>query len=238
MTRMVGPRGEQVAEQRSTHARARARAKVVGHAAVVPMVNDGTRGSRERILEAALSLMADKGYAGTSMSMITKRSGLPASSTYWHFGSKEDLLAEVVEYSASRWLASMPRWNELIGTPDERLRQVLATGQAGTSEPFLRLLMLLALEAPPGGKWLQTIRRVRRSAAGGFRKAYDEIVGKPDDDESQRLREDVCSFALAATDGIFLATQIDEKVDVPRMFQLLERSFLDLCRSAALDRRA
>jgi AcrR family transcriptional regulator len=199
--------------------------------AVSPGVsNPSQQSSRERILKAALALMSEKGYAGTSMSMLTKRSGLRPSSTYWHFGNKEELLAAVVEYSADRWLSSLPRWADLHGAPDERLRQLLAASQAGTGEEFLRLLMLLALEHPlASGEWVDTIRRVRHSAAGGFRKAFDEINGIPSDDDGRRRRDESARFALAAVDGIFFATQIDDDVDVDRMFSLLEQCFLGLC---------
>src|SRR5436190_1998682 len=48
--------------------------------------------SREVILEAAARLMAANGFDGASISSISKESGLPASSIYWHFTSKEGVL--------------------------------------------------------------------------------------------------------------------------------------------------
>src|SRR6266496_2327682 len=54
-------------------------------------------GSQDRILDAAERLVAERGYTAASISLISKASGLPASSIYWHFGSKEGLLAAVVE---------------------------------------------------------------------------------------------------------------------------------------------
>ena len=74
--------------------------------------------------------------------MITKRSGISASSTYWHFDSKESLLVSVVEYSATRWsAASLPRWELMSGTPAERLSQLLdSVADTLADEPFLRVL--------------------------------------------------------------------------------------------------
>ena len=51
---------------------------------------------RRRILEATLAIAAERGYDGTSLGLVTERAGLPASSVYWHFGSKDELLAEAV----------------------------------------------------------------------------------------------------------------------------------------------
>jgi AcrR family transcriptional regulator len=59
--------------------------------------------SRRRILDGASSPMAERGFAGTSISEVSKRSGLPASSIYWHFTSKEGLLGAVVEEGAQGW---------------------------------------------------------------------------------------------------------------------------------------
>ena len=57
--------------------------------------------SRRKIVDAAAALMAERGFAGTSISAVSRRSGLPSGSIYWHFDSKEDLLAAVVEGGAA-----------------------------------------------------------------------------------------------------------------------------------------
>lgn len=49
-------------------------------------------GPRARILEAAATLMAERGYAGTSMRAIGRAAGMTQSNLYNHFQSKEDIL--------------------------------------------------------------------------------------------------------------------------------------------------
>ena len=49
--------------------------------------------SRQAILDATLALAAERGYDGTTVALVQKATGLPASSIYWHFGSKDALLA-------------------------------------------------------------------------------------------------------------------------------------------------
>ncbi|QLY30044.1 TetR/AcrR family transcriptional regulator [Nocardia huaxiensis] len=55
--------------------------------------------TRDRILDEALRLFADKGYAGTSVAAIEEAAGLSPHSgaLYTHFGSKEQVLAAAVE---------------------------------------------------------------------------------------------------------------------------------------------
>ena len=52
--------------------------------------------SRQRILDAALSLMSEHGVAGTSMRMLAGAADLNVATLYHHFGSKEELLHAVL----------------------------------------------------------------------------------------------------------------------------------------------
>jgi TetR/AcrR family transcriptional regulator, cholesterol catabolism regulator len=58
----------------------------------------GTKADRTRcrILEAAASEFAARGYAGTSLRRVAEASGLQLGSLYFHFASKDALLSEVV----------------------------------------------------------------------------------------------------------------------------------------------
>ena len=58
--------------------------------------------SREHILDVTERLMATRGYAATSISDIRRACGLAPSSIYWPFGSKERVLAAVMEREAQR----------------------------------------------------------------------------------------------------------------------------------------
>ena len=52
--------------------------------------------TRDRILEVALELFGRQGYEGTSIRDIAERMGLTKAAVYYHFPSKEDLLADVL----------------------------------------------------------------------------------------------------------------------------------------------
>lgn len=52
--------------------------------------------TRERILAAALELFAEQGFDGTSLQQIADRLGLTKAALYYHFRSKDDLLAELL----------------------------------------------------------------------------------------------------------------------------------------------
>jgi len=52
--------------------------------------------TRDRILKVALQLIADKGFAATSTREISERLGFTKAALYYHFRTKEDLLAAIV----------------------------------------------------------------------------------------------------------------------------------------------
>ena len=76
--------------------------------------------SRERILDAATEIAAERGYEGTSIALVSGKCGLPASSIYWHFKDKDDLIAAVIERSFASWLAAWQLPDE--GEAEERSR--------------------------------------------------------------------------------------------------------------------
>jgi AcrR family transcriptional regulator len=53
--------------------------------------------TRERILEVASELFIDRGYEATSLREIAERLGFTKAALYYHFQSKEQILAALVE---------------------------------------------------------------------------------------------------------------------------------------------
>lgn len=73
-----------------------------------PAQGRGAR-SRDAILDTAGELMSRYGYAATSISMISTACGLPVSSIYWHFASKDGIYVAVLERARTVLLAALPR---------------------------------------------------------------------------------------------------------------------------------
>src|ERR1044072_9075595 len=53
--------------------------------------------TRERILSTAEALFMERGYAGTSLRIITAKARVNLAAVNYHFGSKEALIREVFE---------------------------------------------------------------------------------------------------------------------------------------------
>ena len=65
--------------------------------------------TRERILDAATALFAEKGFDGTSTKEICDRAGVNIAAIHYHFTSKERLYSEIIEGFGDITLKSMQR---------------------------------------------------------------------------------------------------------------------------------
>jgi AcrR family transcriptional regulator len=185
----------------------------------IPLTKKQQQGeqSREVILDATERLMSTRGYAATSISDIRKECGLPPSSIYWHFGSKEGVLAAVMERGADRFFAAIPAADDARGQ-----LVVLSTLQSQHPE-FLRLFYMLSLERGNDPAVAAVIRRVRDTAIRRFRDAITRLL--PADvrpAKAERVVTELTAMAVALSDGVFFAEHLEpEGTDVERIYQRL-----------------
>jgi TetR/AcrR family transcriptional regulator, regulator of cefoperazone and chloramphenicol sensitivity len=81
--------------------------------------------TRERILEVALELFHEQGYAGTSIRDIAQRMAITKAAVYYHFPSKESLLAELLTPAMTR-VSRVLAEAGAITTPEQRRTLVTA----------------------------------------------------------------------------------------------------------------
>lgn len=91
---------------------------------------------RAEVVKAAARLFSERGYHGTSMQHLGDALGLQRGSLYAHIGSKEELLYDVVEEGAERFLERGREASEREGTAAERLTALLV-GHAETAAEHL-----------------------------------------------------------------------------------------------------
>jgi len=173
--------------------------------------------SRALILDATERLMATRGYAATSISDIRKACGLPPSSIYWHFGSKEGVLAAVMERGADRFFAAIPTSEDADG-------QLAVLSRLQLRHPlFLRLFYMLSLERSDDPAVAGVVRRVRDTAIRRFRAAITRLL--PADAppaKAERVVTELTALAVALSDGVFFAEHLEpDGTDVGRMYRRL-----------------
>lgn len=181
--------------------------------------------SRTRILDAATEIASERGYEGTSIGLVSAKCGLPASSIYWHFKDKDDLIAAVIERSFAHWLSAWEMPPE--GTGRERLvSMVMQIAKALLDSPdFLRLGLMLALERRPVEPRARAMfLAVRAQALETLTLAIRDLVPGLTDAQVHQL----ATYALAGGDGLFVAKEIGgDSVDLLALFELHANTLYD-----------
>jgi AcrR family transcriptional regulator len=182
--------------------------------------------SRERLIEAATRLFAERGYRDASVQAIGEAAGISRGSIFWHFGSKEGLLWAVVQRAFTRWEAETlvpevgdARGEEAIGRALRAHRRFLAD-EGGT----LRLLFVLMFEAlgprpELAGEFARLHRDLRVLATPWLEEAVADGDFRDDVDP-----ESIVTLIIGTLGGIVYQYLLDaESVDLDRCYADLER---------------
>lgn len=185
--------------------------------------------SRERILDAATEIASERGYEGTSIGLVSKKCGLPASSIYWHFKDKDDLIAAVIERSFGTWFAAWQLPED--GSAKERFEGLAErTVKAYLESPdFFRLGLMLAMERRPVEASARTMFiQVRTQAFAQLLEFIADAMPELDEADAHQL----AMTTLAGADGLFIAKEIGgDAVDLLALMALHGRSMYDVaCR--------
>lgn len=89
--------------------------------------HNSTRHDRDGVARAALALLDEVGLADLSMRRIAGRLDVQPSALYWHFSSKQELLAEL----ADRITSGIPRDDADVLTTARSIRDALFTYRDG-----------------------------------------------------------------------------------------------------------
>ena len=184
--------------------------------------------SRRRILDAAAEVAGERGYEGTSIGAVSSKCGLPASSIYWHFKDKDDLLAAVIERSFGTWLNAwqMPATGDAIDRATAMGAQI---AKALLDSPdFLRLGLMLALERRPvEPRAREMFLQARTEAHRQLTQVIAQLAPELGDADVNRL----AIYALAGGDGLFIAKEIGgDSVDLIGYLELHARTMVDIAR--------
>lgn len=98
--------------------------------------------SRRQVLEAAIRVLSEQGYAKTSVSEIAQAAGMSKGAVHYHFESKEDLIAHVLAACAEKMRERVQAVWEAPGEPTEKIRLALRAMriERRNATPELRVL--------------------------------------------------------------------------------------------------
>lgn len=141
-----------MARPRTAPARPR-RPRTPPRAAPVRTIEPATGRHRE-VLEAALELIAERGYAGASLRELARRVGIQQPSLYNYFDSKETMVEQIIVTFYGDMMAGgeevIPR--ALEDLPRAAATYIKALYQTRTHPLFVRCLMAIARLNPRFGR--------------------------------------------------------------------------------------
>ena len=174
--------------------------------------------SRELVLDAAERVMAEHGFEAATLARVVAEAGIPMSSVYHYFGSKDGILLAVMERGADRFFADLPDLTRRAGRPAQHLARVVSAviGTLERHPDFLRLLIVFSAQPPAAGQGeiQAVVRRIREHALDLLRAQVAIAFG---DDPRNPVTDQLARFALAAIDGAFVAIQADHGATLERL---------------------
>jgi AcrR family transcriptional regulator len=170
------------------------------------------RGSvtRAKAVEAAAELFASQGYSATSMGSIAAAAGIHSASIHHAFGSKEGLLAAVVEHASEEFYHLLEE--QSVGS--DSIRDGLqGVSVAFEKRPlFLKLLLILILERGDGDP---AVLRIAADVREKGRELVREILRRqlPTDTDTDTDLNAASRLIMVALDGAFIARQVELNAD-------------------------
>lgn len=179
--------------------------------------------TRERILDAAASLIARRGYAATSISALSEAAGVRPASIYWAFGNKEGVLAAVITRSAESFFTAHGAEIAAALTADPFAGTRALAPLFADQPEFLRLLLVLSLERRDGDPAiLESARQVRATVVDAVSGWFAPAVPVADPAERTTVARDLARLLVMLLDGSFVAREIEgDAVAVDSDFALI-----------------
>jgi TetR/AcrR family transcriptional regulator len=138
---------------------------------------DGDLGGRERLLQAAVTLFAAKGYAATTVRDILRAAGVTAPVLYYHFGNKEGLFLSLVREGSDKLDHAQGAALARAGTVADRVRGYCrAMAQVRREYANLVLIVDSILAGPPAaapafdfrGRFADAVQRLESLVGEGI----------------------------------------------------------------------
>lgn len=174
------------------------------------------RASRQAILAAALDVFAERGHRGTSLTEIASRVGMTQPGLLHHFGTKDELLLQVVREREER---SKQAVVDHLSPGSLRIQQAIEALAEVNEHAAVEQLLLTTLSAeavpddhPLHEYFVRRYRQNRDDLAESLRRAQADGVIKLDVDPAAIAKE-----IIATLDGLRLQWLLDPaKVNLKR----------------------
>jgi AcrR family transcriptional regulator len=189
-----------------------------------------TRAMRARLLEATVELLVEKGYAGTSTTLVSERAGVSRGAQLHHFPTKQDLVVAAVKHVTEVRGAELAAAARALPTGVRRTRAVLQMLGDHFTSPVFTAALELWVAARTDEALLAEVAPLERKVGRETHRLTVELLGA---DESRPGVRELVQGALDLVRGLGLASTISD--DRRRRIRILDQWAATL--DDALERR-
>ena len=177
---------------------------------------------RQEILDRAIEVFADKGADGTSLRAIAEKIGVSHAALLHYFGSREELLVEVIREGERRH--STEEHDDSRGRDEVVGGMVRAAERNVTIPGFVSLYTsLVAGSLEPDKEYSREFFSIRFAR---IRERLPELirVGQAEGTIRRGIEpEAMAALVIAASDGLQTQWLLEPTVDIAKSLELLER---------------
>lgn len=165
---------------------------------------DRSRATRRRLLEAAVACLAERGWAGSTVSVVAERAGVSRGAAQHHFPTREDLFTAAVEYVAEERCTAL---RALAPTGPAHRREVVEEVVALYTGPLFRAALHLWVAASDEEQLRPRVTELEARVGREAHRTTVELLGA--DESVPGVRETVQGL-LDMARGLGLATLLTD----------------------------
>ena len=189
-----------------------------------------TRAMRARLLEATVELLVERGYAGTSTTLVSERAGVSRGAQLHHFPTKQDLVVAAVQHLTEVRGAELAAAAEGLPTGARRTKAVLRMLGDHFTSPVFTAALELWVAARTDEALLAEVEPLERKVGRETHRLTVDLLGA---DESRPGVRELVQATLDLVRGLGLANTISD--DRRRRTRILDQWATTL--DDALERR-
>jgi TetR/AcrR family transcriptional regulator len=183
---------------------------------------------KRRLIDAAIALFAEKGYASTSVKEIVAQADVSKPVLYYYFGSKEGMFHAILDWASERQEAVLAEALNMSGTALDRLLFLYQRIYQGLIEnPNLFTMIHNLIFGPPQGAPLYDFRKYHGRLADAIKRIY--LEGRARNELAPAEPDDVAILVLGVIDFCIRLGRVgQEPLDPDRSRRLLNLVFRGL----------
>jgi AcrR family transcriptional regulator len=177
-----------------------------------------TRAMRARLLEATVECLVERGFAGTSTTLVSERAGVSRGAQLHHFPTKNDLVVAAVEHLTAKRSEELAAAAAALPRGPGHTRTVLQVLADHFASPVFAAALELWVAARTDETLLAAVAPLERRVGRDTHRLTVELLGA---DESAPGTRELVQATLDLVRGLGLADTITD--DARRRARILDR---------------